>query len=125
MERYLKKSPQKVEEHLNFLGGSSQQLKVSTLDSFFLLLLSPLSLSSFFFSFLSYGPRGPMPLSSLVWSTKEAIGGIKIPHFLLNRHSFFSIFPNVRSTDTYVSGRPDDQFFSFWKNPADMQTFLL
>ena len=82
-------------------------------SSFSLLSLSSFSL--FFLSLISYGPRGLNTLLPLVWSTKEALGGIKTPPHLLNRHSFFSIFSNFRSTGTYTSGRPDGQFSSFWK----------
>ena len=121
MERDLKKSPQKVEKHLNFLGGSSRQHKVNTKAFLFLLLLSPLSLSSFSFCFLSYGPRGHKPLSSLVWSTKEAIGGIKTPPFLLNRHHFFFNF-SKRPVDRYLYVRSTGWTnFQFLENfPADM-----
>ena len=45
----------------------------------------------------------------LNWSTKGAKCGLKVPLFLLNRHPFFSIFPKVRSTGPYPTGRPDDQ----------------
>ena len=118
MENYLKKSPWIDEEHLNFLGVPLGSTMANTKAFLFLLLLSPLSLSSFFFSFLSYGPRDHKPLSSLVWSTKEAIGGIKTPPFLLNRHPFFFIFLKGPVDRTYMSGRPEDQISSFLENSS-------
>ena len=56
-------------------------------SSFSLLSLSSFSL--FFLSLISYGPRGLNTLLPLVWSTKEALGGIKTPPCHLNRHIFF------------------------------------
>ena len=74
-------------------------------------LLSLLSLSSFSFFFLSlnsYGPRGLKSCPPLVWSIKEALGGIKTPPHLLNRHSFFFNFfklPVDRMTNFPVFGK--------------------
>ena len=117
MERNHKKIPSKRKNSKGFLLetlGRNQRSKASFHFSLFLLS----SFSFFFLSLISYGPRGLKALLALVWSTKEALGGIKTPSCHLNRHTFFSKFSKVRSTGTYTSSRPDGQISSFGKRSS-------
>ena len=116
-----RKSPQKGRTPRAFSWKPSAETKGARHPSTFPSSFSLLSLSSFSFFFLSlisYGPRGLKALLALVWSTKEALGGIKTPSCHLNRHTFFSKFSKVRLTGTYTSSRPDGQISSFGKRSS-------
>ena len=95
------------------LGNSKQTPSLSFFFSFSLFFLSLLSP---FLSF-SYGPKGPQPLSPLVWSTKGAIGGIKLPPFPLNRPdpTYFCFSAFIRAPGPLPTGRPVGQFFRIRK----------
>ena len=112
MERDLKKSPWIDEEHSIFLVVPLGNTMVNTKAFIFLLLLSPLSLSSFSFSLSPTAPKGCHTINPWVSSTKEAWGGSNLPPPQVNRLDPFSFLlfylaPGAQTLTYRATGRPN------------------